>query len=339
MPSTLSTRPLGTHGPLVTSIGYGMMGLSAFYGPHLPDTQRLAFLDKLYAAGQRFWDTSDIYGDSEDLLGTWFSANSEKREDIILATKFGNLGAGVARTDPKYVLQACDRSLKRLKTAYIDLYYVHRADPEVPIEETVRAMEELRRQGKIRFLGLSEVSARTLRRAHAVTPITSVQVEYSPFALEIESTETDLLATCKELGVAIVAYSPLGRGFLTGALRNIDDLDPDDFRRKVPRYFPENFSKNIELVKALQRVAERKGCSPGQLVLAWLLAQWEMVIPIPGTTRWQNYEENMASLNVSLGEDEVREIRGIIEGADVVGARFPEAWTKHLFVDTVPLKE
>jgi aryl-alcohol dehydrogenase-like predicted oxidoreductase len=195
------------------------------------------------------------------------------------------------------------------------------------------------RQGKIRFLGLSEVSATTLRRAHAVSPIAAVQVEYSPFALEIESPQTNLFATCKELGVAVVAYSPLGRGFLTGALKSIDDLDPDDFRRKVPRYFPENFSRNIVLVKELARVAERKGCSTAQLVLAWLLAQWEMVIPIPGTTRWENYEENMGALDVQLSEDEVQEIRGVIERAEVVGARFPEAWTKHLFVDTVPLEE
>jgi aryl-alcohol dehydrogenase-like predicted oxidoreductase len=195
------------------------------------------------------------------------------------------------------------------------------------------------RQGKIKHLGLSEVSATTLHRANAVSPIAAVQVEYSPFALEIGSPQTNLLTTCKELGVAVVAYSPLGRGFLTGALKSIDDLDPDDFRRKVPRYFPENFSKNVVLVEELQRLADRKGCLTSQLVLAWLLAQWGMVIPIPGTTRWGNYKENMGALDVRLGKDEVKEIRGVIERAEVVGVRFPEAWTKQLFVDTVPLEE
>ncbi|KAL3445288.1 Aldo/keto reductase [Aspergillus insuetus] len=290
----LPTRPLGTHGPRVPRVP------AIGYGPSLPNAQRLAFLDKLYASGQRFWDTSGIYGDSEDLLGI----------------------------------------------CYIDLYYAHRADPGFPLRRLLglwRSLEEptlmyISRQGKIKHLSLSEVSAITLWRTHAMSHIAAVQVEYSPFAFEIESPLTNLLAICKELGVAVIAYSPLGRGLLTGALKSIDHLDPDDFRRKAPRYFPENLSKNVVLVKDLQRLAERKGCSTSQLVLAWLLAQWGMVILIPGTTRWENYEEDMGALNVSLGE-EVAEIRGVIERAEVVGARFPEAWAKHLFVDTVPLEE
>ncbi|GAM37016.1 hypothetical protein TCE0_022r06571 [Talaromyces pinophilus] len=354
------TRRLGTNGPSVTAIGYGMMGLSAFYGKRQDDETRLQFLDKLYAAGQRFWDTSDIYGDSEDLLGKWFRLNPEKRQHIFLATKFGNMGGGNARTDPDYVLEACGKSLKRLRTDYIDLYYVHRADPGTPIEETVRAMDRLKkyvgpplffhcqlydqkadtkhyREGKIRFLGLSEVSSSTLQRAHSVSSISAVQVEYSPFALEIESQEINLLATCKELGVAVVAYSPLGRGFLTGQLKSIDDLDQDDFRRKVPRYWPENFHHNVALVQELEKFAKQKGCTTSQLVLAWLMKQWDMVIPIPGTTKWENFTENMGSLQVDLSDDEARKMRNVIEKAGVVGDRYPDGWARTLFADTAPL--
>ncbi|PCG96394.1 Aldo/keto reductase [Penicillium occitanis (nom. inval.)] len=331
------TRRLGTNGPSVTAIGYGMMGLSAFYGKRQDDETRLQFLDKLYAAGQRFWDTSDIYGDSEDLLGKWFRLNPEKRQHIFLATKFGNMGGGSARTDPEYVLEACGKSLKRLGTDYIDLYYVHRADPGTPIEETVRAMDRLKKEGKIRFLGLSEVSSSTLQRAHSVSSISAVQVEYSPFALEIESQEINLLATCKELGVAVVAYSPLGRGFLTGQLKSIDDLDQDDFRRKVPRYWPENFHHNVALVQELEKFAKQKGCTTSQLVLAWLMKQWDMVIPIPGTTKWENFTENMGSLQVDLSDDEARKMRNVIEKAGVVGDRYPDGWARTLFADTAPL--
>lgn len=193
------------------------------------------------------------------------------------------------------------------------------------------------REGKIKFLGLSEVSSATLRRAHSVSSISTVQVEYSPFALEIESQEINLLATCKELGVAVVAYSPLGRGFLTGQLKKIDDLDQDDFRRKIPRYWPENFHHNVVLVQELEKLAKLKGCTTSQLVLAWLMKQWEMVIPIPGTTKWENFTENMGSLQVDLSDDEAKRMSDVIEKAGMVGDRYPDGWARTLFTDTVPL--
>lgn len=196
---------------------------------------------------------------------------------------------------------------------------------------------EHNREGKIKFLGLSEVSSATLRRAHSISPISAVQVEYSPFSLEIESQEINLLATCKELGVAVVAYSPLGRGFLTGHLKSIEDLDQDDFRRKVPRYWPENFNQNVVLVQELEKFAKQKGCTTSQLVLAWLMKQWDMIIPIPGTTKWENYTENMGALQVDLSDDEAKRLRDVIEKASVVGDRYPDGWARTLFVDTAPL--
>ncbi|KAL9489808.1 hypothetical protein ACSS6W_002085 [Trichoderma asperelloides] len=332
------TRVLGKNGPEVTAIGMGLMGLSAFYGKTTSFEERLLFLDHLYASGERFWDTADAYGDSEELIGMWFKANPEKRQGIILATKFGNMGHGLARTDAAYVPEACAKSLKALNTDYIDLYYVHRADPKVPIEQTVSAMAQLKEQGEIKYLGLSEVSSTTLRRAHSVHPITAVQVEYSPFTLEIESEQTGILSTCKELGVGVVAYSPLGRGFLTGQLRGPEDLDKDDWRRTVPRFSAENFSKNLELVNELTSFAERKGCSTGQLVLAWLLKQWDMVVPIPGTTKIANFKDNMGALDIDLSATEEQEIRSAVTKAEIIGDRYPPGWSQTLFVDTVELK-
>lgn len=195
------------------------------------------------------------------------------------------------------------------------------------------------REGKIRYLGLSEVSSATLRRAHTISPISAVQVEYSPFSLEIELQEINILATCKELGIAVVAYSPLGRGFLTGQLKSIDDLDEDDFRRNVPRYWPENFHHNVALVHDLEKFAKQKGCTTGQLVLAWLLRQWDMIIPIPGTTKWGNFVENMGALQVQLSDDESKQIRDVIEKAAVVGDRYPDGWAQTLFADTAPLPQ
>ncbi|KAH8812664.1 NADP-dependent oxidoreductase domain-containing protein [Xylogone sp. PMI_703] len=332
------TRRLGANGPEVTAIGFGLMGLSAFYGATENDEERFKVLDHLYNTGERFWDSANIYGDNEDLIGKWFERNPEKRKDIILATKFGNLGGGRARTDPAFVKESCEKSLARLRTDYIDLYYVHRVDPETPIELTVGAMAQLKKEGKIRYLGLSEVSATTLRRAHAVHPIAAVQMEYSPFALEIELSETNLLNTCKELGVAVVAYSPLGRGFLTGRYKSRDDFEEGDFRLTMPRFSPENFPKNLQLVDDLQNMAARKGCTAGQLVLAWLLKQWDMVIPIPGTKSTKYYDENMGALNVRLSDEESQDIRKSIEKVELHGDRYPPGWSRTLFADTVPLK-
>ncbi|KAH8819288.1 NADP-dependent oxidoreductase domain-containing protein [Xylogone sp. PMI_703] len=336
---TPPTRALGKYGPQVTAIGIGLMGLSAFYGATESDDERFKFLDYIYEAGERFWDTSDAYGDSEQLLGKWFERNPEKRSQIVLATKFGNLGSGLARNDRDFVHQSCENSLQRLKTNYIDLYYVHRVDFQTPIEETIKAMVELKEQGKIRYLGLSEVSAATIRRADSVHHIAAVQVEYSPFALEIESSEINLLRTCRELGIAVVAYSPLGRGMLTGRYKSRDDLEEDDFRRGIPRFSAENFDSNLQLVRDIQAIAARKGCTAGQLTLAWLLAQGLDIIPIPGTRKTKYFDENMGALQVNLSPEENEEIRGLVAKFEVIGDRYPPGWERSLFADTIALSK
>jgi aryl-alcohol dehydrogenase-like predicted oxidoreductase len=282
-------------------------------------------------------------GDSEDLLGQWF-AKTGNRSKIFLCTKFANIrgpdGKSRVVNDPAYIREACAKSHKRLGLApddAIDLYYCHRIDPSQPIEITVRTMAELKAEGKIRYLGLSECSAETLRRACKVHHIAAVQVEYSPFSMEIE--QNDLLKTCRELGVAVVAYSPFSRGFLTGTIKSHDDFEPDDRRRAMPRYSKENFSKNMDLVNSITRIAEKKRVTPGQLTLAWLMAQGEDIIPIPGTTKVKNFDENMGSLEVKLAEEEEREIRELVEKAETSGDRYPDYMMGHLYVDTVPLKE
>lgn len=260
------------------------MGLSSGYGKVGSNAERFKVLDHALARGSTFWDTSDIYGDNEDLLGAWFK-QSGNRDQIFLCTKFGvtvdNEGKPVVRSDGAYVKQACEKSLKRLGVEKIDLFYCHRVDMKTPIEETVEAMIELKQEGKIGAIGLSEISAATLRRAFKVFPIDALQIEYSPFSIEIESPEIDVLRTCRELGVTIVAYSPLGRGFLTGQIRSPDDFEEGDFRKHAPRYSKENFSKNLRLVDALKSLAKEKECTTGQLSLAWLLSQGSDVIPIP----------------------------------------------------------
>ncbi|KAI4193429.1 MAG: hypothetical protein LQ346_003925 [Caloplaca aetnensis] len=232
-------------------------------------------------------------------------------------------GAIEVRTDPQYVKEACAKSLKRLGIDCVDLYYCHRVDGKTPIEKTVEAMAELKKEGKIKYLGLSEVSSETLRRAHAVHPITAVQIEYSPFAIDIESPEIAMLKTCRELGVATVAYSPLGRGFLTGAYKSRADFEEGDFRLYAPRYSEENFPKNLELVKHLQKLAEKKGCSPGQLSLAWLLAQGDDIFPIPGTKKTKYLEENLKALEIDFSEAENKEVREAIAKVVPVGDRYP----------------
>lgn len=337
--TSIPKRPLGRNGPEVNRLGLGCMGLSAFYGRPKPDNERLAVLDAAYEAGERFWDTADVYNDSEDLLGKWFAANPEKRNDIFLATKFANIirpdGVWEIRADPEYVKEACAKSLKRLGLPYVDLYYCHRLDKNVPVEKTVQAMADLKKEGKIKYLGLSECSAESLRRAYKVHPITAVQIEYSPFTLDIEDPKIKLLETCRELGVAIVAYSPLGRGMLTGKYRSPDDFPKDDWRRFAPRFSVENFPKNLQLVDEIQLLAKKKGCTSGQLTLAWLMAQGDDIFPIPGTTQIDRLKENIRAVNVKLSKEDIDLIRKACENAQVYGERYPN--TSDLFADTPAL--
>ena len=275
-------------------------------------------------------------------MGKWFKLHPERRPDIFLATKFANLvdpntGNRIVRSDPAYVKEACAKSLKRLGVDKIDLYYAHRVDGKTPIEHTVQAMKELKDEGKVRFLGLSECSARTLERACKISHIAAVQIEYSPFTIDIERPEINLLATCRKLGVATVAYSPLGRGMLTGAYKSPDDFEEGDFRRAAPRFSKDNFPKNLELADKLAAIAKMKKISPGQLSLAWLLKQGDDIIPIPGTKKIKYLEENLGALGVKLTDQEDEEIRKAVEGAEVVGVRYPEGMAAGLFGDTPEL--
>ncbi|KAL3458444.1 NADP-dependent oxidoreductase domain-containing protein [Aspergillus heterothallicus] len=337
----LPTRPLGKNGPQVPRLGFGTMGLSVFYGPTKPDEERLAILDKAYELGETFWDSAQLYGDSELLIGKWLAANPSKRKEIFLATKFYyrlENGERITDTSAENAKRCCDESLKRLGVDSIDLYYAHRLDPNTPVEITVQALADLKAEGKIKYLGLSECSSQALRRACKVHHIDAVQVEYSPFSLEIESEQINLLKTARELGVAVVAYSPLSRGILSGAIRERPEYGPDDIRSFLPRYSKENFPKNVEAVDKLRAFAEEKGIAVTQLTLAWLLAQGDDIFPIPGTTRIHALVENVGSLKVELTEEEVKRYRSIIEESDVSGARYPAALNATLFVDTVPLK-
>lgn len=344
MPSQLPTRKLGKNGPEVTAIGFGAMGLGTpWYGKLKSDEERYALLDHIYESGCLNWDTSDMYGDSEVVIGQWFKRNPEKRAKVFLATKFAwwvdpDTGVPRMRNEPEYIHQAIDKSLGRLGLPYVDLYYVHRLDPDQPIEITVAEMKKLKDAGKVRHLGMSECSADSVRRACKVAPIDVVQLEYSPFTTDIESPETDLLRTCRELGVATVAYSPLGRGFLTGSIRSPDDFEDGDFRKEAPRFSPENFHKNLELVDQIKALADKKGCTPSQLVLAFLLAQGDDIIPIPGTTRVENFDENLGALKVKITKEDNEAIRRAIPSNEIKGTRYPEAAASTLYVTTKPLE-
>jgi aryl-alcohol dehydrogenase-like predicted oxidoreductase len=320
------------------------MGMSFGYTSYggYDDAASLEVLTKAADLGINFWDTSDIYGPftNEKLLGHWFETTG-RRKEIFLATKFANSfqdGKMVVRGDKQYVKEACDASLKRLGVDQIDLYYQHRVDSKTPIEETVQAMVELKKEGKIRYLGLSECSERTLRRAHAVHPIAAVQMEFSPFALEIESDQTNVLKAARELGVKIVAYSPLGRGFLTNTIKSRDDFDPKDTRVNHPRFSEENFPENLKLVHTLAEMAEKKGVTPSQLVLAWVLAQGDDFIPIPGTKRVKYLEENAKAADIELSAEEVQAIRNEIEKVGGgKGERYPAAMVAACFGDSPEL--
>lgn len=318
------------------------MGLSLGYGKPLPDEQRLGILDHAHKLGENFWDTSDFYGDAEDLIGRWF-AKTSKRSDIFLATKFGCVlledGSFDFRGDAAYVSEACDKSLKRMGIDYIDLWYPHRLDGSTPIEHIVAEMVKMKEQGKIRHIGLSEVSSETLRRAHAVHPIAAAQVEYSPFTTEIESPQTNLLATCRELGVAVVAYSPLSRGLLSGHIKSPADFEPEDVRCHYPRFSAENFPKNMLVVEELERLAKKKGYTAAQLTLAWLLSQGDDIFPIPGTTKLASLEENCAAASIVLTANEAAHIRSLVDQASCHGARFPPEHAIALFADTPSLED
>ncbi|HEY1792531.1 MAG TPA: aldo/keto reductase [Opitutaceae bacterium] len=324
----MTERNLGKSGLRVSAMGLGCMGMSEFYGPsRMNDGDSISVIQQYIGAGGNFLDTADMYGigRNEELVGR---AIGGRRDQVILATKFGNVRGpkgeflGV-RGDAAYVRESCEASLSRLKVDVIDLYYQHRVDPKVPIEETVGAMAELVRQGKVRHLGLSEAAPDTVRRAAAVHPIAALQTEYSLWSREPEDA---ILDTVRALGIGFVAYSPLGRGFLAGKFQKLDDLPPDDYRRNSPRFQGENFQRNLDLVTKVGAIAKAKGCTPGQLALAWVLAQGDDIVPIPGTKRSAYLDENLGALDVRLTDGELREIDEAFPVGSTSGERYsPQA--------------
>ncbi|WP_233966055.1 aldo/keto reductase [Pectobacterium polaris] len=320
----MQQRKLGANGPQVSAIGLGCMGMSDFYSTAQDEKESIATLHRALELGVTLLDTADMYGPhtNELLLG---KAIKGKREQVFLATKFGivrdpaNPNARGVCGKPDYIRRAVEGSLTRLGTDVIDLYYQHRIDPTVPIEETVGTLAELVQEGKIRYIGLSEASVTTLERAHRVHPITALQSEYSLWTRDMEA---EILPTCERLGIGFVPYSPLGRGFLTGAIRSPDDLAADDFRRTNPRFSGENFGKNLQLVEKINQLAQEKQVTPSQLALAWVLAQGEHIVPIPGTKRRRYLEENVAALDVTLTKEELAAIDAIFPPDAAAGERY-----------------
>jgi aryl-alcohol dehydrogenase-like predicted oxidoreductase len=325
----MKTRQLGKAGPLVSALGLGAMGMSQSYGVR-DDEESIATIHRALALGLDFIDTADIYGKghNEELVGR---AIRQSRRDVMIATKFGlplegNRPSGVDGR-PAYVQQACEASLRRLGVEVIDLYDLHRVDREVPIEETVGAMAKLVHQGKVRFLGLSEVSPPTLRRAHAIHTITALQSEYSLWSRDVE---TDVLPACRELGVGFVPFSPLGRGFLAGTVKKTEDLSETDARHQMPRFQGDNFQKNLELAERLEEMAVEKACKPAQLALAWVLAQGDDLVPIPGTKRRAYLEENLGALDIELTASDLAHLDQIAPAGAAAGQRYNEAGMKLL---------
>ena len=321
----MQTRKLGRSGLEVSALGLGCMSMSEFYGPS-SEQEAIATVHRAIELGVNFLDTADIYGvgKNEELVG---KALQGRRDKVVLATKFGIMrepdGSFVGiNGSPDYVRRACEASLRRLGVEVIDLYYQHRVDPKTPIEETVGAMAELVAQGKVRYLGLSEAAPETIARANAVHPIAALQSEYSLFTREHEA---EVLPTVRELGIGFVAYSPLGRGFLTGAIKKDEDLSENDWRRGVPRFGGEHLARNVALVEEVEKLAKEKGCTPAQLALAWVLAQGDDIVPIPGTKRRNYLEENVGALEVKLTPEDLALIDAVLPPGKAAGARYPEA--------------
>jgi len=320
----IQKRQLGKNGPEVSAIGLGCMGMSEFYAGG-SEQESIATIHHALDRGVTFLDTADMYGwgANEELVGR---AISGKRDDVFLATKFGNVRGpngeflGI-RGDPEYVRSACEASLRRLGVDVIDLYYQHRVDANVPIEDTVGEMSRLKEEGKVRFLGLSEAAPRTIRAAYATSPITAVQTELSLWSRDAEE---EVLPTCRELGIGYVAYSPLGRGFLTGQFKSPDDFAEDDFRHNHPRFQGENFYRNLDLVREVEKMAEEKGCNAAQLALAWVLAQGDDIVPIPGTKHVKYLDQNIGALDVKLSADDLRRLDEILPPGAAAGQRYPE---------------
>jgi aryl-alcohol dehydrogenase-like predicted oxidoreductase len=322
----MEKRQLGSSGLTVSALGLGCMGMSEFYAGR-DDQESMATLERALELGVTFFDTADMYGPytNEELVGRFLQG---KRDRVVIATKFGivrdtsNPQVRGVSGRPDYVRSSCEGSLRRLGVKTIDLYYLHRVDPDTPIEETVGAMAKLVEEGKVRFLGLSEAGPDTLRRASSVHPITALQTEYSLWSRDPED---EILATCRELGIGFVAYSPLGRGFLTGQLKTFEDLAPDDYRRHSPRFQGENFQKNLDLVRHIGEIAAAKGCTPAQLALAWVLAQGEDIVPIPGTKRRKYLEDNVGAVDVKLTPEDLKRIDEVAPKGAAAGTRYPEA--------------